>query len=572
MKIILKLLYISGKYRFWIILAALIGFITIGSSIGLIMTSAYIIAKAALHPSIFELQVAIVGVRFFGISRGVFRYLERVISHNITFHLLEKFRIWFFKLLAPLYPSKFKNLRSSDILNKSIAQIENLEIFYVKIVGPILISVFVFLTFFFFFGMFSFYYSFIISLFYLLGVIILPIATYQLSKKYNAEILKYQEKLTHQSIDLVAGISELIVFGAEEKFLKRFNKTNHHYILLQRKHAIITALNDSIVLLLMNLAVISVLYFAITEVTNGMLEGVFLSVLTLGTMSIFEAVFPIPQAFSELKKTTQSAKGILELDKIGKSSKTLNQKININDFSININSLNFSYTNTEIIRDFSVSFSQNSFTAIVGKSGSGKSTLANILLKFWEHRKGKIFIGGRDLHSFSQEEIVKHISVLSQQTQLFNLSLQENIKFSKPNATLDEVISAARKANIHNFINSLPNKYDELIGEQGLKLSGGERKRIALARIFLKNTPIMIFDEAASDLDSINEEIILQNILSMKDRKTIIYITHKVTNLKNADNILVMKNGKLIEEGTFNHLMDTNGYFKKMYNIQTNLL
>jgi ABC-type multidrug transport system fused ATPase/permease subunit len=182
-------------------------------------------------------------------------------------------------------------------------------------------------------------------------------------------------------------------------------------------------------------------------------------------------------------------------------------------------------------------FPKNRVTAIVGTSGAGKSTLINILLRFWTHNEGEILIGNNDLKSLSKETVKEYFSVVPQISHLFNLSIKENIRFSNPGADFYAVKEASQKAAIHNFIMSLPNNYDEFVGEQGLKLSGGERQRLSIARALLKDSPIMIFDEPTSNLDSITERKILDMIQNLGSSKTVILITHRIVNLDKADNI-----------------------------------
>jgi ATP-binding cassette, subfamily C, bacterial CydC len=571
---ILKLLRVAKEFKYWMLLAAFFGFLTVGSNIGLMMTSAYLIAKSALNPSISELQVAIVGVRFFGISRGVFRYFERLISHEVTFNLLEKFRVWFFKILEPLFPSKISEFRSADLLKRVVTDVESLQDFYVRIIAPPLVAVMILVLFFFLFGMFSFLYSFIISFFFLVGGIAIPIIVFLLNKNYGSQILDLQKRLTELSIDQAQGISELLVFGKYKEHQAEFEKTNEAYLNIQRKMSLVNSFSNSLVGLLMNFAVISILVFAIPQVTSGILDGVYLSVLTLGTMAVFEAIMPLPELSLNLKKISISSENLFMFEEFTneKEIMKLDNSVPIN-FSISIKSLNFSYNHNEkVLSNINLEIPQNKVTAIVGASGAGKSSLINILLKFWEYQTGEILFGNKNFQEISQNEIDKYFSVVPQVNHLFNLSIKENIKFAKPDSSLEEIEKVIEKANIKNFVDSLPNKYDELVGEQGLKLSGGERQRISIARALLKDSPIMIFDEPTSNLDAINEKNILEMIYELKQNKTVILITHRIINLDKADQIYVFDKGQIIEYGTHNSLIKENGFYKKMYNSQQNII
>ena len=479
-----RLLKIAKEYKLWMLLAAFVGFLTIGSSIGLMMTSAYIIAKAALHPSIMELQVGIVGVRFFGIARGIFRYMERYISHEVTFNLLAKFRVWFFNAIAPLVPSKISKYKSGDLLNRAVADIESLEHFFVRVIAPPIVAFFVLILFVLLFGMYSFSYSLTIAFFYLLAGIGVPLLTFYLSKDKGAKLVELQGKLSELSIDQIQGVADLLVFGQYNKYLTKFNSINKEYTSLQRKMALITGLQDALIGLLMNFAVVFVLVVAIPDVTSGILDGVYLSVLALGTMAVFEAVNPLPMALQYLEKTAKAAEEIFEIEQqkpVIKNEITNSKKPE--EYSILIDAVDFAYDDkNKIYNNFSLTIPQNKITAIVGASGAGKSTLINLLLKFWEYEKGKITIGGIDLKNITPDILNKIIAVAPQDTHLFNLSIKENLKFAKAGATDEGIVNAAKLAHIHDFIESLPNKYNELIGEQGtlVKKSLSEEADVSL--------------------------------------------------------------------------------------------
>jgi ATP-binding cassette subfamily C protein CydC len=565
-----RLLKIAKEYKLWMLLAAFVGFLTIGSSIGLMMTSAYIIAKAALHPSIMELQVGIVGVRFFGIARGIFRYAERYISHEVTFNLLAKFRVWFFNAIAPLVPSKISKYKSGDLLNRAVADVESLEHFFVRVIAPPIVAFFVLILFILLFGMYSFSYSFTIAFFYLLAGIGVPFLTFYLSKDIGPKLVELQGQLSELSIDQVQGVADLLVFGQHNKYLEKFNSINKQYTSLQRRMALIAGLQDSLIGLLMNFAVVFILVVAIPDVTSGFLDGVYLSVLALGTMAVFEAVNPLPMALQYLEKTAKAAEEIFEIEKQKPLEKAeIKNPKKPEEYSILLKSIDFAYDSSNQIYDnLSLTIPQNKITAIVGASGAGKSTLINLLLKFWKYEKGKITIGKIDLNNITPDVLNKIIAVAPQDTHLFNLSIKENLKFAKADATDEEIVNAAKKAHIHNFIESLPGKYNELIGEQGLKISGGQRQRLSIARALLKDSPIIIFDEPTSDLDSITEAKLLDTFYELAKTKTVLIITHRLVHLSNVDNIVVMHKGEIVESGNHNELINLNGFYKKLIDAQ----
>lgn len=570
----IRLLKIASDYKLWMISASAIGFLTIGSSIGLMMTSAYIIAKAALHPSIAELQVGIVGVRFFGIARGVFRYVERYLSHETTFRLLAKFRVWFYESILPLFPSKLLKYKSGDLLTRAVNDVENLEHIFVRVIAPPFVAFFVLILMLFLLGSFSFVYSLILLLSFLFAGIGLPLLTYKLSKHTGSKLVGLQARMNELTLDQTQGLGELLVFNQVGNFRNKFTSTQNEIKKLQRKNAMISGLNESLIGLIMSISVILILIASVPKVNNGYLEGVYLSVLVLGVMASFEALLPLPTAIQFWEQSIKSADRLFEITDVKPVSKSDNLDFQKpKRFSITFDSVKFGYTTDKLIYNkLNFTVPEKTFTAVVGASGSGKSTLINLLTKFWDYQAGKILLGDTELQHIPQTELRKYISVLPQTTHLFNLSVKENIRFAKPEATDGEVYAAAQKANIHEFILSLPNQYDELVGEQGMKLSGGERRRIAMARAFLRNSPILICDEPTSDLDSINEEKIINTLYEYSKTSTVLIITHRLFHLEKANRILVMYNGKIIESGTHKELLQKKSYYYNMLKLETELI
>ena len=573
-KIFFRLIKLASEYKFWMLSAIFVGFLTVGSSIGLMMTSAYIISKAALHPSIAELQVGIVGVRFFGIARGVFRYIERYISHETTFKLLAKFRVWFYDSVVPLFPSKILKFKSGDLLTRAVNDVENLEHIFVRVIAPPFTALFVMLLIMFLLADYNFIYAIVVLFFFVISGIGVPLLTYRLSKRNGSAIIQLNAKLNELSIDQTQGMGELLLFNQADNFKTELEETQNNLLKLQRKHALIGGLNEALIGLIMSLSVFTILNFAIPHVSEGLLDGVYLSVLVLGVMASFEALFPLPTTVQFWDESIKSAGRLFEITDVNTNDTNKNGSASIpQKHSIIFDRVKFGYSrDTLLYDDLNLTIPERSFTAIVGASGAGKTTIVNLLNKFWEYQAGKILIGNIELKDIPRAELVKLISVLPQKTHLFNLSVKENIRFAKPDSTDEEIIEAAKKANIHNFILSLPDKYNELVGEQGLKLSGGERRRIALARAFLKNSPIFICDEPTADLDTINEKEIMQTLYEYAETKTVLIITHKLFHLENADCIFVMQNGKIIESGKHSELISKRGYYYKMLELEAGII
>jgi ATP-binding cassette subfamily C protein CydC len=224
--------------------------------------------------------------------------------------------------------------------------------------------------------------------------------------------------------------------------------------------------------------------------------------------------------------------------------------------------------NRQVLDDITFSLPSGKHLAVVGPSGAGKSTLANLLLRFWDVQAGQIWLGGRDLRSYSPEDVRRCIAVVSQSTYLFNATVRENLLLAHPEASQEEVVQAARRAQIHEVIETLPHGYETWIGEQGLRLSGGERQRLAIARALLKEAPLLLLDEPTANLDALTERSLLETIFTLMQRSSAIMITHRLVGLEAMDEILVLRQGRIVERGAHADLLEIGGLYRRMWELQ----
>lgn len=573
LKTFFKILSLGKEYKYWMLLAAIMGFFTVGSGVGLMMTSAYLIAKAALQTPIYQLQVAIVGVRFFGITRGVFRYFERLISHNVTFKLLAKFRVWFFKSLILIVPSKTIDLSSGDLLTRVVEDIESIEHIFVRVVSPPFIFAAISVLMFGLLSQFSLTYSLIFILMFFSSAIGIPLLTFLLSKNLGKKVVLYKSRLREFSVDSLNGISELIFYNQTE-WETEFHQLNDKLIKAEFKLNNIKSLHESLTGLAMNLTVAVMFLTAIPDVTNNLLNGVYLSVITIGIMASFEIVFQIPQAFQYLTKSTEAAKRLFDItDKNKNEILEAGGENEITDFNLRLENVSFSYDGIkDAISDISFDIKPGKKIAVVGASGAGKSTLVNIITSLWDYNQGNIFLGNINYKNISPEKIREIISVVPQKVQLFTGTIKENLLIAKENALDDELYDVLKKVKLAELVESFPERLDTHIGEFGKKLSGGEIKRLAIARVLLRNSPIMIFDEINSHVDYLTEKSILNTISDISPDKGILFITHRIVQMEMFDKIIVLSNGKIIESGTHDELIKNGTYYPRLANRQNKIL
>lgn len=556
------------SYRSWVLLSILLGFLTVGSGIGLLMTSAYIISKAALHPSIADLQVGIVGVRFFGIARGVFRYLERLVSHDLTFKLLSGFRLRFYKSILHLSSARLMQYRSADLLTRIVNDIESLQHIFIRVIYPPVVAVLITVLMWFLLGIFDLRFAIAMVLLLILSGLVVPLITFIISRKPNEKLIHTRKELNILILDGIQGMPELLASNQQSSFLSRLEQLNTSYQKIQQRLTVLSGFNEALIGFMMHIAVIILFYLAIPVVNEGIMNGLYLAVITLGVISSFEAVIPMPEAFQHLRESTAAGERLYQflVDKKRTEPETKRKQIP-EEYDLRIKDLRFAYESSAlpVLDGINIDLPFGKKIAVVGESGSGKSSIANVLLRFWKNWEGTITIGGRDIRQFDDEQFRKLFSVVSQHRHLFNETVRYNLQIADSDATDERLWLALENAGLKTFVENLPERLDTVVGPAGSRLSGGEAQRLALARAFLKPAPVWILDEATSRLDIENEQAILDKIWNLPGRPSVLMFTHRLSSLGKTDEIIVLDNGKIIEHGTYRFLMEAQGYFYRTW-------
>ena len=574
---LIRLLGLISPFAGWIGLAVLLGAATIGSSVGLMATSAYIISAAALHPSIADLQLAIVGVRLFGIARGVFRYLERYISHQVTFRLLARWRVWFYQALEPLAPARLLGYRGGDLLSRAIGDIAELENFYVRALAPPLVAVVVASAAAIYLYSFSPNLAITLLAFLLAGGLGVTWLVRWLGKGAGNKLVDVRGALSAALVDGIQGMADLLVYGSAHQHKDMLVSLSQQYAAVQQRMAWLGGFQSALSLMTANLAAWAILVQSIGLVTGGKVAGVYLAVLVLVALTSFEAVAPLPLAAQYLGSNLAAARRLFQ---IAAEQPAVQDPIqpapSPESYEVEVNHLRFAYPGggqvQHVLDGVSFSLHPGAKLAVVGPSGSGKTTLVHLLLRFWDYEEGSIRLAGRDLRSYRQEDVRRLISLVSQDTYLFNATVRENLLIARPAAIEADLIQAARQAQIHDFIQSLPDGYDTWVGEQGYNLSGGERQRLAIARALLKDAPLLVLDEPTADLDTLTERQVLDALYPLMAAHTTLVITHRLVGLEAMDEILVLERGRVVERGRHQELLDARGLYRRMWDLQIQVL
>lgn len=569
LSVLLRLLRLVAPFWRWMLAAILLGVLTIGSSVALMAASAFIIAKAALRPSIADLGLAIVGVRLFGITRGLFRYLERLVSHETTFRLLARLRVWFYSALEPLAPAHLTRFRSGDLLARIMSDIETLEHFYLRVIAPPLVATTVVAGVALFMGTIDPTVGLVALAFLILAGVVMPVVTHLLARRVGQRSVETRAELDVLSLDGIQGASELLAFGQADAHFEKLQTVNAQIAREQRHMARVTALDGAFHLLLIGAAVFAVLLVSIPLVEGGQMDGVYLTVVALVMMASFESVQAMPTALQFLSESIAAGKRLFEIadaKPVVAGAEPLHSGP-VHAGGIHFENVRFRYNTDDAVALNDISFTVNpgEQVAVVGPSGAGKSTLVNLLLRFWDVEGGMIAVDGRDVRTMSQVELRGLFGVVTQNTYLFNTSVRENILIGRRDASEEEMIEAAKAAQIHEFVMSLPEGYDTYVGEQGLQFSGGERQRIAIARALLKDAPFLLLDEATANLDSVTEQDVQAAIRHLMVGRTTLIITHHISGLELVDRVLVLRDGYVVEQGTHAELIEPDSFYRRLW-------
>ncbi|MGE5220822.1 MAG: thiol reductant ABC exporter subunit CydC [Omnitrophica WOR_2 bacterium] len=582
----LWLLELAAPFRALVALSAICGFLTAGSGIGLMAASAFIIASAALHPSIAVLEVAIVGVRFFGLARGIFRYLERYLSHQVTFRLLANLRVSFYRALEPLAPARLVGSRSGDLIGRVIGDISTLENFYVRAVAPVIVACLVALAVGLFMARFDGRLALILLVFMLLAGLVMPLLMRRISRSAGKKLILGRAGLNSTLLDGIQGLPELVAFGQGESQLERIRQVGAGIQNAQNDMANLLGLQNMAGVLLSNLAVLAVLIFGILLVRSGELPGVYLPVIVLVALASFEAILPLSGAAQYLESNLAAARRLLEIAGGKPEVRIPEEPLPLPAHPVlEARSLCFQYPepgNFQGTLDrISFELKPDKRLAVVGPAGAGKTTLVNLLLRFWEYdrepvphpgsEKPGITLDGVELSRFDPYQVRALFGVVSQHTYLFHATVRDNLLAGSPGATEEQLIDAAGKAQIHDFILSLPQGYDTWVGEQGLKLSAGERQRLAIARALLKNAPFLILDEATANLDAVTERQVLGSLHMLMEGRGTLMITHRLAAMPWMDEILVLDQGRIVQRGKHPDLLAGEGLYRQMWESQNRI-
>lgn len=567
-----KLLAFAQPYLKEISISVLLSAATTAASVGLLGTSAFLIATAALHPSIAVLQVSIVGVRTFGITRGVFRYLERLVSHSVNFRLLGRIRSWFFQSVEPLVPGGIEDMKSGDLLARSIQDIETLEDFYVRGIAPPLSAALVTIG----ISLFTLQYSITLAAILASGLIltglVLSLQIRSLSQPRAEAVVASRARLSALAVDSVNGAGTLLMSDSVGNHVKKIRSASEEASAANLSLAALHSSALALGILLSNLTLVAVLYVAIPLVRSGRIDGVTLSVLALITLAGFEPVNLLPAASAKIEVSMAAARRLFAIaDRPQPVSEPAVPQVAGDFRKLDIRHLNFTYSGAEnpALIDINLILTPGRKVALVGPSGSGKSTLIKVIQHYLPVTSGMVFWNGIDVNLLCGRETRSRQAVLSQNGYLFSATLTENLKLS--GADSDDYEKILRKVGLEKWFSKLPEDLETWVGDNASQLSGGERQRLLVARTLLMKRPIILADEPVSNLDLASEQDIQSLLLKSNPNTACILATHRLVGMDLFDEILVFDAGRIVQRGTHNELASSDGLYRDLWQQQSNL-
>lgn len=576
MKTVWRLLLFLRPFTGWVMLSIILSTATIASGIGLLGTSADLIARAALQPSIATLQVAIVGVRFFGISRGIFRYLERLTSHSVNFRLLARLRIWLYQTLEPLSPARLQDFSSGDLLNRILGDVDTLENFYVRVVGPYVAAGLAVVGMGLFLGQFAPELGMILIGGMLISGLAIPWLAYVTARGAGWAVVAVRSQLNANLVESLQGISDLTAFNRAGDTVSGLRALGSQLSNRQQKMMLNGSWVNAVNGLVANLTAAAVLWAAIPLVTSGHLAGFLLPVVVMLAAASFEAVAPLTAAGQNLGISLESARRLFEFQKIPHEvTDTADPRpLPSKPWTISLRDIVFQYDKgSDLVLDrYSMDLTPGKKIAVIGPSGAGKTSLTNVLLRLWNYDSGVYSINGMDVNNFQQADIRGSFGVITQSPYLFNATLRQNLRLACSSAGDEEMIRILQKAGLGEWIASLPAGLDTWVGENGLKLSGGERQRLGVARTLLRDTPIVILDEPTANLDAITEAEVIAVLQQSLAGKSVLWITHRLVGLDWMDEIIVLNQGRVVERGTHHELKRTGGFYARLLEVQNQMI
>ncbi|WP_030615398.1 thiol reductant ABC exporter subunit CydD [Streptomyces sclerotialus] len=563
-----RLRRLAQAHRARFALALLLGSLALGSAVGLMATSGWLISRASQHPPVLYLMVAVTATRAFGIGRAVFRYAERLVAHDAVFRMLADVRVAVYRRLEKLAPAGLRDRSRGDLLSRLVADVDAGQDYFLRWLLPAGAAVVV--------GAGSAGFTAwllpeagaVLAAGLLLAGVAVPLVSGALARRAERRLAPARGALSARVVDLLTGTAELTVAGALRERLSGTRRADRDLTSVASRSAAAAGAGAGLTALLTGLTVAAAAVVGVQAVHDGRLSGVSLAVVVLTPLAAFEAVAGLPLAVQYRQRTHRAAERVFEV---------LDAPVPVcepaepvaapeSPFPVVVKGLTARHPGQyrPALDGVGFTLAPGRRIAVVGPSGSGKTTLAQVLLRFLDREGGTYTLGGVDAQRADGDAVRRLVGLCAQDAHLFDSSVRENLRLARTGAEEADLWDALERARLADWVRGLPDGLDTLVGEHGARLSGGQRQRLALARALLADFPVLVLDEPAEHLDLMTADALTADLLDATSGRTTVLITHRLAGLEAVDQILVLDGGRVVQRGPYEELATVDGPFRRM--------
>ena len=534
-----KMYSFAGVPARHVALSTVVGTLAVAFGIGLMTAAGYLISRAAEQPPILSLSVTIVAVRFFGLARPLARYVDRLVSHEVALSALGRIRARFYERIEPLAPGQLESYRQGDLLGRMVGDVDSLQGLYVRGIAPPLVALLVggacvALT-----AALLPAAAAVLACGLLLAGVLVPLLAARLNTAAGRRQTTARAELTAELVELLRGAPELVVYGRQADTLAAIRTKSEELARLGRRDALSTALADGLGILIAGLTVAGVLAVS----AHASVDRVLVVTMALLVLASFDCVSPLRATALELSAAVAAGRRVLRL---------VEREPSIRDPAapgpapaptrpvVALEGVTARYAPgaPAAVSAFDLRLEPGRRVALVGPSGAGKTTVTNLLLRFLDPEAGRVTIDGRDVRDLRQHDVRRTFALAGQSAHVFNSTIRANLSLARPGATDAELEEALRRARIADWVASLPDGLDTFVGENGTRVSGGQRQRLAIARALLSDAPVLVLDEPTAHLDAETAEALVRDVLAAADGRSVLLVTHRPEGLALVDEVI----------------------------------
>ncbi|CAM5354219.1 Thiol reductant ABC exporter subunit CydD OS=Streptomyces microflavus OX=1919 GN=cydD PE=4 SV=1 [Streptomyces microflavus] len=558
----------AGAQRGQLALALLLGSLAVGSAVGLMAVSGWLISRASEQPPVLYLMMAVTATRAFGIGRAVFRYAERLVSHDAVLKLLAELRVAVYRGLERVAPAGLRTVRRGDLLSRLVADVDALQDYWLRWLLPAGTALTVSVAAAGFTGWLLPEAGVVLAVGLLVAGVGVPLVSGAFARRTERQLAPARAALATRVTDLLGGTAELTVAGALPARQAHMRAADGLLTRIASRAATATALGSGLSALVCGLTVVAAALVAVPAVNDGRLAGVALAVVVLTPLAAFEAVAGLPLAVQYRQRVLRSAERVYEvLDApVPVREPAAPADAPSSPFPLEVRGLSARYPGArhDALRSLDLTLVPGRRIAVVGPSGSGKTTLAQVLLRFLDASSGTYSIGGVEADALDGDTVRRSVGLCAQDAHVFDSSIRENLRLARTGASDAELYDALSRARLLEWVRSLPEGLDTPVGEHGARLSGGQRQRLALARALLADFPVLVLDEPAEHLDLVTADALTADLLAATEGRTTVLITHRLAGVEAVDEVLVLDAGRVAQRGPYAELAAEDGPLRRM--------